>query len=70
MKQPVKFTRRLSSISPFYLVNVAVNGSRVEFPQKIIEIYFLAVFGNFTLEPTGKVGGFLDLVAGAHFLNI
>ena len=51
-------------------MNVAVNGSRVEFPQKIIEIYFLAVFGNFTLEPTGKVGGFLDLVAGAHFLNI
>ena len=54
--------------SSFYLMNVAVNCSCVEFPQKVIEIYFLAIFGNFTLERTWKVGRFLDIVA--YFLNI
>ena len=49
-------------------MNVAVYCSGVEFPQKIIEIYFLAIFGNFTLERTRKVGRFLDIVA--YFLNI
>ena len=58
----------LAFTGAYYLMNVAVNCSCVEFPQKIIEIYFLAIFGNFTLERTRKVGRFLDIVA--YFLNI
>ena len=58
----------LAFTNAFYLMNIAVNCSCVEFPQKIIEIYFLAIFGNFTLERTRKVGRFLDIVA--YFLNI
>ena len=44
--------RILPTFYPLYLMNVAVNCSRIEFPQKIIELYFLAIFGNFTLERT------------------
>ena len=44
-------------------MNVAVDCSSIEFPEKLIKIYVLAVLGLSAAVGAGEVGGYLDTLA-------
>ena len=44
-------------------MNVAVDCSSIEFPEKMIKIYVLAVLGLSAAVGTGEVGGYLETLA-------